>query len=239
MIPKYAYDKLFTVRFPDSCEWKDEGGLIWYTDSCKASGSTGPEAACGTSIGVAMAMAQDLKQPVAPPYELPRGRSGTGQSEATGKGTQTGKATHTGTLCQQANELLKVNRHQLQWVAGLLKGLGPVHSLRCERRISHTHPVWLWGNIPSHDTLCDCEATFCHMSHYFMEPWDYHDAPIMNILCFIRSEGLTEGWTRRGRTTDLWGHSARAAQSSDLHLTFIHTYKMALSHKTKLQLSHT
>jgi hypothetical protein len=38
-IPIYDYDKSFTVRFPDRCEWKDglrtnrKGGLIWYRDS--------------------------------------------------------------------------------------------------------------------------------------------------------------------------------------------------------------
>jgi hypothetical protein len=38
MIPKYAYNKSFTVRFLDRCEWKDglgtdrKGGIIWYTD---------------------------------------------------------------------------------------------------------------------------------------------------------------------------------------------------------------
>jgi hypothetical protein len=37
MIPRYVYDKSFTARFPDRCEWKDsprtdrKGGLIWYT----------------------------------------------------------------------------------------------------------------------------------------------------------------------------------------------------------------
>jgi hypothetical protein len=44
--------------------------------------------------------------------------------------------------------------------------------------------------------LCDCEAIaylrFRHLGHYFMEPGDYQDAPISNILHFIRSVGLLE-----------------------------------------------
>jgi hypothetical protein len=41
MIPRPAYDKPFTIRFPDRSEWKKgfqpdrKGGLIWYTDGSK------------------------------------------------------------------------------------------------------------------------------------------------------------------------------------------------------------
>jgi hypothetical protein len=41
MIPRYVYDKPFTIRFPDRSEWKkgfqpdSKGGLIWYTDGSK------------------------------------------------------------------------------------------------------------------------------------------------------------------------------------------------------------
>jgi hypothetical protein len=47
MIPRYAYDKSFTVRFPDRCEQKDglrtdrKVGLIWYTGCSKTSKGTG------------------------------------------------------------------------------------------------------------------------------------------------------------------------------------------------------
>jgi hypothetical protein len=38
MLPRKAYYKPFTVRFPDKCEWQnsfnpdDKQGLVWYTD---------------------------------------------------------------------------------------------------------------------------------------------------------------------------------------------------------------
>jgi hypothetical protein len=45
--------------------------------------------------------------------------------------------------------------------------------------------------------LYDCEAIaylkFRHLGRYFMEPSDYQDAPMSNILHFIRSVGLLEG----------------------------------------------
>jgi hypothetical protein len=55
--------------------------------------------------------------------------------------------------------------------------------------------------------LCDCEAIAYlrsrHLGHYFMEPGDYHDAPINQILHFVRSVGLLEGWNRGRCTIDL------------------------------------
>jgi hypothetical protein len=45
--------------------------------------------------------------------------------------------------------------------------------------------------------LCDCEAIaysrFRHLGQFFMEPSDYYDAPIGNVLHFIRSVGLIKG----------------------------------------------
>jgi hypothetical protein len=47
LITRYAYNKAFTVRFPDRYEWKDslmtnrKGRLIWYTDGSKTSIGTG------------------------------------------------------------------------------------------------------------------------------------------------------------------------------------------------------
>jgi hypothetical protein len=41
MITRHVYDKPFTIRFPDTSEWKKglqpdrKGGLIWYTDGSK------------------------------------------------------------------------------------------------------------------------------------------------------------------------------------------------------------
>jgi hypothetical protein len=46
MIPRYVYDKLFTIRFPDRSERKKrfqldrKGGLIWYTDGSKTNKDT-------------------------------------------------------------------------------------------------------------------------------------------------------------------------------------------------------
>jgi hypothetical protein len=41
MLPRYAYHKPFTVKFPDKCEWwngfnpDNKEGLVWYTDWSK------------------------------------------------------------------------------------------------------------------------------------------------------------------------------------------------------------
>jgi hypothetical protein len=67
--------------------------------------------------------------------------------------------------------------------------LGLANSPRCERCLEK-------GELATH-ILCDSEAIaylrFCHMGHYFMEPSDYHDTPIREVLHFIRSAGLTKG----------------------------------------------
>jgi RNase H. len=47
MLPRYAYHKLFTVKFPDKCRWLNgfnpgnKGGLVWYTDGYKTNKGTG------------------------------------------------------------------------------------------------------------------------------------------------------------------------------------------------------
>jgi len=47
MLPRKAYDKPFTVMFPDKCEWQsrfnpdDNGGLVWYTEKSKTNKGTG------------------------------------------------------------------------------------------------------------------------------------------------------------------------------------------------------
>jgi hypothetical protein len=47
VIPRHAYDRPFTVGFPDRGEWKDmfqpnrKQGLIWYTDGSKTCKGTG------------------------------------------------------------------------------------------------------------------------------------------------------------------------------------------------------
>jgi hypothetical protein len=107
------------------------------------------------------------------------------------------------------------NRHQLWWVVGLLTGhchlkgqlfkLGLTNSPICKRCLekeeSATH------------ILCDCAVIaylrFHNTGNYFMEPSDYHDTHIRKVLRFIRTVGLTEGWTTQGSITDLKGCSAR------------------------------
>jgi hypothetical protein len=47
MLPKYAYHKPVTDKFPDKCEWQNgfnpdnKGGLVWYTDGFKTNKCTG------------------------------------------------------------------------------------------------------------------------------------------------------------------------------------------------------
>jgi hypothetical protein len=38
---------------------------------------------------------------------------------------------------------------------------------------------------------------FCHVVHYFMEPCNYHSAPINKGLCFIQSVVLIKGYIRQ------------------------------------------
>jgi ribonuclease HI len=52
MIPRHVYDKPFKIIFSDRSEWTEgfqperKGGLIWYTDCCKANKGTGAEVYC-------------------------------------------------------------------------------------------------------------------------------------------------------------------------------------------------
>jgi hypothetical protein len=47
ILPRYAYHKPFTVKFPDKCDWQNrfnpdnKGGLAWYTDGSKTNKGTG------------------------------------------------------------------------------------------------------------------------------------------------------------------------------------------------------
>jgi hypothetical protein len=100
---------------------------------------------------------------------------------------------------KRAKELLKLNRHQLRWVAGLLTGhchlnghlfkLGLSNSPTCDRCQEE--------NETATHVLCECEALadfrFRHLGQYFMEPSDYFDVPTYKILHYIRSAGLLRG----------------------------------------------
>jgi hypothetical protein len=95
--------------------------------------------------------------------------------------------------------VLKLNRDQLRCVIGLLTGhchpkghlfkLGLTDDPICERCLEEDESA-------SH-ILCDCEAVaylrLRHLGQFFMEPSDYYDAPIYNVLQFIRSVGLMKG----------------------------------------------
>jgi hypothetical protein len=106
-------------------------------------------------------------------------------------GTQT-KELISGPSAERSKDLLKLNRDQLRWIVGVFTGhchlKGHLFKLgeRClEEDESATH------------ALCDCEAIahlrFCHLGRFFMEPGDYYDAPISEVLQFIRSVGLIKG----------------------------------------------
>jgi hypothetical protein len=81
------------------------------------------------------------------------------------------------------------------------------HMLRPWRTIStsdKTCSAYLWLEnlikigllVSKHKILCDCEAIaylrFRHLGQFFMEPSDFYDAPIIEVLHFIRSAGLIE-----------------------------------------------
>jgi hypothetical protein len=101
-----------------------------------------------------------------------------------------------GPSTRQTKDLLKLNRHQLWWVVGLLTGycqlkghlskLGLTEDPVCERCLEEDKSA-------THN-LCDCKAIahvrFCHLGQFFMEQSDYYDTPIYKVLHFIRGVGL-------------------------------------------------
>jgi hypothetical protein len=96
-------------------------------------------------------------------------------------------------------DLLKLNRDQLRWVAGLLTGhchlkghlfkLGLTDDPMCERCLEEDESA-------TH-ILCDCEPVarirFRHMGQFFMALSDYYDALIDKVLHFIRDVGSVRG----------------------------------------------
>jgi hypothetical protein len=148
---------------------------------------TGPEPACGISVGVAKKAARDWANRNHKKYW----ESVTGLTQA--------KGLIQGPSVRRTKDLLKLNRDQLRWVVGLLIGhchlkghlikLGLTDDPICERCLEEDESA-------TH-ILCDCEAvahvTFCHLGQFFMEPSDYHDTPIYNVLHFFRGVGLIMG----------------------------------------------
>ncbi|PNF16899.1 hypothetical protein B7P43_G04715 [Cryptotermes secundus] len=143
----------------------------------------GPEPACGISLEVAKQAIRDWTNRKHKKYW----ESLTGLRQA--------KGLIRGPSDKRAKELLKLNRNQLRWVAGLLRGhchlkghlfkLGLSDSSTCERCQIENETV-------TH-VLRECEALASlrrHLGQYFMEPSDYFDGPTSKILHFIRSIGL-------------------------------------------------
>jgi hypothetical protein len=140
---------------------------------------TGPEPACSISFGVAERAFRDWTNK----NHIKRWESTTGLKQA--------KGLISGLSAKRTKDLLKLNRDQLRWIVGLFTGhchlkghlfkLGLTDDLACERcreeDESATH------------VLCDCVATahlrFRHLGQLFVEPSDFHDAPISKVLRFI------------------------------------------------------
>jgi hypothetical protein len=149
---------------------------------------------------------QDLNQLAASQLELPRKRHRLDEQKSQQKkpwesvtGLREAKGLTLGPSARRTKDLLKLNRGQLRWVVGLftrhchIKGhlfkLGLADDPTCERCLEEDESA-------TH-ILCDFEAIaylrFRHLGLFFMKPSDYYDAPINEVLCFIRSVGLIKG----------------------------------------------
>jgi hypothetical protein len=140
---------------------------------------TGPERACGISMGVAIKAIRDWTTMSHEKYW----KSLTGLRQA--------KGLIRGPSAKRVRELLKMDRNQLRWVVGLLTGhchlkghlfkLGLSCGPTCERCREEDETA-------TH-VLCECEALahrrLRHLGKYFMEPSDYFDDPTYKILQFI------------------------------------------------------
>jgi ribonuclease HI len=137
---------------------------------------TGPEPACGISIGDAKgAVSNWLNR-----EHIKHWESIFGLRQA--------KEIISGPSAKRTRDLV---RDQLRWIVGLLTGhchlnghlskMGLMNDPNCERCLeadeSATH------------VLCDCEVLaylrFRHLGQFFMEPGDFYDVPISKALHFI------------------------------------------------------
>jgi hypothetical protein len=148
---------------------------------------TGPEPACGISIGVAKKAVREWTN---------RNHEKYWESII---GLKQAKGLISGPSARRTRDLLKLNRDQLRWVVGLLTGhchltghlfkLGLTDDPICERCLEEDESA-------TH-ILCDCEAVahvrFRHLGQFFMEPSNYSEAPIYKVLHFIRGVGLIKG----------------------------------------------
>jgi hypothetical protein len=180
---------------------------------------TGPEPACGISIGVSKKAVRDGTNRNHKKYwEFTTGLKQT-------------KGLLLGPSARRTKDLLKLNRDQLRWVAGLLTGhyhqkghlfkLGLTEDPICERcqeeDESATHILYDYEAI--------AYLKFRHLGQFFMEPSDYNDSPIYKVLQFIRGAGLIKGLLKGEPQEIIKVRGARAGfYGSPLIRTYIHTY---------------
>jgi hypothetical protein len=148
---------------------------------------TGPEPACGISIGAAKGAVRNWLN-----------RKHIKHWESIIELRQV-KELISGPSAKRTRDLLRLNRDQLRRTVGLLTGhchlkghlfkMGLMNDPICERCLevdeSATH------------VLCDYETLaylrFRHLGQFFMEPSDFNNVPIGKVLHFIQSVGLTKG----------------------------------------------
>jgi hypothetical protein len=125
--------------------------------------------------------------------------SGSGQYWESTTGLKQAKGLISGPSARRTKHLLKLNRDQLRWVVRLLTGhchlkghlfqigidwWSHLRKVPRRRRISHTHPVWLWGCSPYKTPL---PGPVLHGTKWLL--W----RPIHKVLHFIRGVGLIRG----------------------------------------------
>jgi hypothetical protein len=152
---------------------------------------TGPEPACGISIGVAKKVVSDWTN---------RNHKEHWESII---GLRQAKGLILGPSARRTRDLLKLNRDQLRWVVGLFTGhchlkrhllkLGLTDDPTWERCLEEdesatTDPMHLGGH-----SLFKISSP----GQFFMEPSDYYDTPINEVLRFVRSVGLIKGESKR------------------------------------------
>jgi hypothetical protein len=100
--------------------------------------------------------------------------------------TQTGKGIYIRTLCQKNKGFVEIKQSHLN---GYLFKLGQTDDCTSERCLEEDESA-------TH-VLYDCEAIAHlrsgHLGQVFMETNDIYDAPISEVLHFIRSVGLIKG----------------------------------------------
>jgi hypothetical protein len=180
---------------------------------------TGPEPACGISIGVAKKAVRDWTN-----------RKNRIYWESI-TGLKTGKRTYIRALCQKNEGSVEI-KHRPARMGGRTT----------YRTLSPKRAPFLFKLELTDDTICerclqeeessthilrDCEAVaylrFRHLGQFFMEPSDYYDAPIYKVLHFNRGVGLIKGQLKGEAQQIIEGRGARAGFYGP---PLIHTYKL-------------